>query len=156
MCSTVTSAEEALPSQPKPSEIYLNHDQEPPSWLAPLLLAISQQQHKFSKMKFLYSDAFDGTQKNYPVFKQQLKAKFDADLEDFPTPKKVYDYTIMRTTGSAARIMLSFIEDANKSSSHSMETFWKFLNFKILHPHIVHRGRDRLITITQGRRSVRD
>lgn len=151
-----SGAEETLPSQPEPSGTFPNHDQEPPSWLAPLLLAIGQQQPKSSKKKFLDPDTFDGSQKKYPVFKQQLKAKFDADPEDFPTPKKVYDYTLMRTTGSAARIMLSFIEDANKSSSHSMETFWDFLDSEFLDPHIVHRARDRLITITQGRRSVRD
>ena len=153
---STSGAEETLLSQPKPSGTFPNHDQEPPSWHAPLLLAISQQQPKSSKKKFLYADTFDGSQKKYPLLKQQLKAKFDADPEDLLTPKKVYDYTLMRTTGSAARMMLSIVEDANKSSSHSMETFWDFLNSKCLDSHIVHRARDRLITNTQGRRSVRD
>jgi hypothetical protein len=151
-----SDAEGKLPSQPKPSESSRDSQQEPPSWLAPLLSAIGQQQPKASKKKFLDPDTFDGSQKKYPVFKQQLKAKFDADPEDFQTPRKVYDYTLMRTTGSAARIMLSFIEHANKANSHSMETFWDFLDSEFLDPHIVHRARDRLITITQGRRSVRD
>ena len=151
------SNEETLPSQPESSGRFAKQDQEPPSWLAPLLAAIGNNQSSGTrKKKFLDPDTFDGSQKKYPVFKQQLKAKFDADPEDFPTPKKVYDYTLMRTTGSAARIMLSFIEDANKANSHSMETFWDFLDSEFLDPHIVHKARDRLITITQGRRSVRD
>ena len=151
-----SGTEETLSFQPGPSGTSPNHDQEPPSWLATLLSAIGRQQPKASKKKFLDPDTFDGSQKKYPVFKQQLKAKFDADPEDFQTPKKVYDYTLMRTTGSAARIMLSFIEDANKANTHSMENFWEFLDSEFLDPHIVHRARDRLITITQGRRSVRD
>ena len=146
--------DETHPSQPRPGGKPPN--QEPPSWLAPLLSAIGQSQTKVSKKKFLDPDTFDGSQAKYPVFKQQLKAKFDADPEDFPTAKKVYDYTLMRTTGSAARIMLSFIEQANDAGDHSMENFWSFLDSEFLDPHIVHKARDKLITITQGRRSVRD
>lgn len=156
MDTSETEDEDTPPSQPTPVITPRNHDQEPPAWLAPLLLAIGQHQPRSSKKKFLDPDTFDGSQKKYPVFKQQLKAKFDADPEDFQTPKKVYDYTLMRTTGSAARIMLSFIEDTNKSNTHSMERFWEFLDSEFLDPHIVHKARDRLITITQGRRSVRD
>ena len=37
-----------------------------------------------------------------------------------------------------------------------MENFWSFLDSEFLDPHIVHKARDKLITITQGRRSVRD
>ena len=121
MDTSETEDENTPPSQPTPVTTPHNHDQEPPSWLAPLLLAIGQHQPRSSKKKFLDPDTFDGSQKKYPVFKQQLKAKFDADPEDFQTPKKVYDYTLMRTTGSAARIMLSFIEDTNKSNTHSNE-----------------------------------
>jgi hypothetical protein len=149
-----SSRDKTHPSQPRPGGI--PPDQEPPSWLAPLLSAIGQSQTKVSKKKFLDPDTFDGSQTKYPVFKQQLKAKFDADPEDFPTAKKVYDYTLMRTTGSAARIMLSFIEQANDAGDHSMVNFWSFLDSEFLDPHIVHKARDKLITITQGRRSVRE
>ena len=78
--------DETHPSQPRPGGKPPN--QEPPSWLAPLLSAIGQSQTKVSKKKFLDPDTFDGSQAKYPVFKQQLKAKFDADPEDFPTAKK--------------------------------------------------------------------
>ena len=44
-----SGAKETIPSQPKLSGTFPNHDQEPPSWLAPLLLAINQQQPKSSK-----------------------------------------------------------------------------------------------------------
>ncbi|KAF1941027.1 hypothetical protein EJ02DRAFT_309978, partial [Clathrospora elynae] len=65
------------------------------------------------KKKFPDPDSFDGDQKNYPVFKQQLKAKLEADPEDFPNARRVYDYTLMQTSGPAARIMLSFIKYTN-------------------------------------------
>lgn len=152
-----TSAKNAaLSSHPESGGMTPSSNQEPPSWLAPLLSAIGQNQIRVTKKKFLDPDTFDGDQKKYPVFKQQLKAKFDADPEDFPTAKKVYDYTLMRTTGSAARIMLSFIENANERVDHSMENFWSFLDSEFLDPHIVHKARDKLITISQGRRSVRE
>ena len=78
MDTSETEDEDTPPSQPTPVTTPHNHDQEPPSWLAPLLLAIGQHQPRSSKKKFLDPDTFDGSQKKYPVFKQQLKAKFDA------------------------------------------------------------------------------
>jgi hypothetical protein len=144
-------------SDPISNENPSSQPHEPPAWVATLLAAIGLNQPvQPRKKKFLDPDTFDGSQNKYPVFKQQLKAKIDADPEDFPTAKKVYDYTLMRTTGLAARIMLSFIEHANKARNHSMEAFWDFLDSEFLDPHIVHKARDRLITISQGRRSVRE
>lgn len=144
-------------SNPTSDDNPSSHPQGPPAWVAPLLAAIGQNQPvQARKKKFLDPDTFDGSQKKYPVFKQQLLAKIDADPEDFPSAKKVYDYTLMRTTGFAGRIMLSFIEHANKVGNHSIDGFWEFLDTEFLDPHIVHKARDRLITITQGRRSVRE
>ena len=58
-----SGTKETLPFQPKLSGALPNHDQEPPSRLAPQLLATSQQQPKSSKKKFYDTDTFNGSQK---------------------------------------------------------------------------------------------
>ena len=99
---------------------------------------------------------FDGTRKQYQVLYQQLTAKVDNDKEDFRSYKRACDYAFARLKGTAATLTLLYMNKIKASNSWDFNQLLGFFDQMFGDPHRAERARDKLWSISQGKRGIRN
>jgi hypothetical protein len=147
-------ADDSPPSVPGPA----NANEQPPAWLATLLAAIqptNAARTASRRRRQPDPDMFDGTRKQYQVFYQQLTAKVENDKDDFETDKRACDYAFARLKGTAATLTLPYMNQMRASSSWSFDQLLAFFNQMFGDPHKEERARDKLWSMSQGKKNIR-
>ena len=159
------STEDSMPleegtNDPPPSvSVPANANEQPPAWLATLLAAIqptNAAQAASKRRRQPDPDMFDGTRKQYQVFYQQLTAKVENDKEDFESHKRACDYAFSRLKGTAATLTLPYMNKMKTSDSWDFDHLLGFLNQMFGDPHKEERARDKLWSMSQGKKSIRN
>jgi len=136
-----------------------NSTEQPPAWLTTLLAAIqptNAAQAATKRRRQPDPDMFDGTRKQYQVFYQQLTAKVENDKEDFGSHKRACDYAFARLKGTAATLTLPYMNKMKASDSWDFSQLLGFFDQMFGDPHRAERARDKLWSISQGKRGIRN
>jgi hypothetical protein len=150
----IGEADDPPPSVPGPA----NANEQPPAWLATLLAAIQPTNAARAaprRRRQPDPDMFDGTRKQYQVFYQQLTAKVENDKDDFETDKRACDYAFARLRGTAATLTLPYMNQMRASSSWNFDQLLGFFNQMFGDPHKEERARDKLWSMSQGKKNIR-
>jgi hypothetical protein len=150
----IGEANDPPPSVPGPA----NANEQPPAWLATLLAAIQPTNGARAaprRRRQPDPDMFDGTRKQYQVFYQQLTAKVENDKDDFETDKRACDYAFARLRGTAATLTLPYMNQMRASSSWNFDRLLGFFNQMFGDPHKEERARDKLWSMSQGKKNIR-
>ena len=134
-------------------------EQQPPPWLATLLTAMQSTSLKAQsprRQRQPDPDMFDGNRKQYQVFHQQLTAKVKNDEKDFENNKIACDYAFARLKGSAATLTLPFMSRMQREDQWDFNKLLAFFNQMFGDPHQEERARDKLWSMKQGRKNVRN
>jgi hypothetical protein len=136
-----------------------NANIQPPAWLATLLAAIQPMnapQAATKRRRQPDPDMFDGTRKQYQVFHQQLTAKVDNDKDDFGSHKRACDYAFARLKGTAATLTLPYMNKMRASDSWDFDKLLGFFDQMFGDPHKAERARDKLWSMSQGKKNIRN
>jgi len=147
-------ADDPPPSVPGPA----NANEQPPAWLATLLAVIQPTNAARAaprRRRQPDPDMFDGIRKQYQVFYQQLTAKVENDKDDFETDKRACDYAFARLKGTAATLTLPYMNQMRVSGSWSFDQLLGFFNQMFGDPHKEERARDKLWSMSQGKKNIR-
>jgi hypothetical protein len=97
---------------------------------------------------------FDGTRKQYQVFYQQLTAKVENNRDDFDSDKRLCNYAFARLKGTAATLMLPYMNQMRASGAWSFDQLLGFFDQMFGDPNKEERARDKLWSMSQGKKNI--
>ena len=105
------------------------------------------------RTKFPDPERFNGNRDVYPTFRYQVQAKLEADYEGQSERMKL-NYVMGRTTGHASKVLLPWL--TSYGTHATLRELWDLMDQQFGDPHHKTRALNRLYTIRQGKRSIRD